>query len=925
VGLAGGEDNLPVRPVVHRAGNQLVVMMVIPCVGGSLPTLKTNLMLRYALIACAFLPAGLVNAQLAINNTLTPAQLVQNVLLGGGVTASNISYNGVPSPATAQVGTGTFTATNSNLGLTAGVILATGSVNNAAGLASQFSGDANGTGSDPDLALISGQNINDRAVLEFDFIPTGDTLRFRYVFASEEYPEFVCSINDAFGFFLSGPGITGPFSNNAINIALVPGNPPTIPVTINTVNNGVNNNPNDPFCPAQNAAYYVDNGTGTTVVYDGFTVVLTAFALVTCGATYHIKIAIGDASDSTYDSAVFLEAGSFASSGNVVPDLASGTGINGNTMMEGCGPFEMVFTRLGDLSEDATVDLTIAGTATPGVDYSPAFPSQLFFPANVEQVSIWLDVPADADGPETLIINIVQLVICSGQQIQTTFTFNIDSPPPLNVNSYDINGVCGQTHLLNPQVSGGVGEYQFSWSTGATSPTISVSPGVTTIFGLTVSDGCEVQSETVEYVVTLPVYPPLQLTADPDLAIDCLGNDNIGVSSVSGGNSNFSYQWTLGGAPVGTTATINVPAANPAVYYVLTVTDGCGSSIQDSVLVSTVPLPPIEISTTGDVTVICPGDATLMQITGVVGGNGVYTYQWTNQAGQTLSTTTSLEVAVNADRTYTITVRDQCQNVGDTTITTFLPEYAQFLLSLPSDRVICAGDSLDLLALVTGGSGYYFLDWHELDHSDPILHVQPWEHTLYRVTATDQCGEQRTDEVLIQVEHVTVGIVETNRGQDDWYLQAATTPYALTWMWDMGDGTRYRGPEVVHSYMDLEEHWVTLYITTPNGCTGMDSLLLRSPAHIYFPNAFTPDGDGYNDFFGAIGHYISEFEMEIFDRWGRPVFRSQSIDTMWDGSVNGSGKAMTGVYVYKYRAVGHYFPAVEGYGHVTLIQGSNDN
>jgi gliding motility-associated-like protein len=884
----------------------------------------------YVLLAVGL--SASAQAQLAVSTAMTPAQLVQNVLLGGGVTASNVTYNGMANPPVGNPsGRGSFTATGTNLGLDAGVILATGNVLDAAGPATNFVSGFLNTGSDQDLVQLSGQTINDRSILEFDFIPTGDTLRFRYVFASQEYPTWVCSsFNDAFGFFLSGPGITGPFSNNSKNLALVPNT--NVPITINTVNMGfpgsagtastcANADPNW----QSNSIYYFDNASGVHIAYNGFTVVLTAFHLVQCGLTYHIKMAIGDGSDSGLDSAVFLEAGSFASSGNVIPDLASGTGITGNTMMEGCGPFEMIFTRLGDLSEDATVDLFIGGTATPGVDYSPAFPDELFFPANVEQVSIWLDVPVDADGPETLIINIIQLIVCAGQEIQTTFTFNIDSPPPLNVNSYDINGVCGQTHLLNPQVSGGVGEYQFSWSTGATSPTISVSPGVTTIYGLTVSDGCEVQSETVEYVVTLPVYPPLQLTADPDLAIDCLGNDNIGVSSVSGGNSNFSYQWTLGGAPVGTTATINVPAANPAVYYVLTVTDGCGSSIQDSVLVSTVPLPPIEISTTGDVTVICPGDATLMQITGVVGGNGVYTYQWTNQAGQTLSTTTSLEVAVNADRTYTITVRDQCQNVGDTTITTFLPEYAQFLLSLPSDRVICAGDSLDLLALVTGGSGYYFLDWHELDHSDPILHVQPWEHTLYRVTATDQCGEQRTDEVLIQVEHVTVGIVETNRGQDDWYLQAATTPYALTWMWDMGDGTRYRGPEVVHSYMDLEEHWVTLYITTPNGCTGMDSLLLRSPAHIYFPNAFTPDGDGYNDFFGAIGHYISEFEMEIFDRWGRPVFRSQSIDTMWDGSVNGSGKAMTGVYVYKYRAVGHYFPAVEGYGHVTLIQGSNDN
>ena len=148
------------------------------------------------------------------------------------------------------------------------------------------------------LVAISGGTINNAAVLEFDFVTTGDSIKFRYVFGSEEYPEFVCSFNDAFGFFLSGPGISGPYTNGAINIALLPDG--ITPVTINNVNNGDNNNPNDPFCPAVNPQYYVNNATGTTVVYDGFTVVLEAKRAVQCGETYHIKLAIGDALDQAY-------------------------------------------------------------------------------------------------------------------------------------------------------------------------------------------------------------------------------------------------------------------------------------------------------------------------------------------------------------------------------------------------------------------------------------------------------------------------------------------------------------------------------------------------------------------------------------------------------------------------------------------------
>lgn len=89
---------------------------------------------------------------------------------------------------------------------------------------------------DPDLAFIESQQ-RCVAVLEFDFIPTGDSISFRFVFGSEEYPEYVCSqYNDVFGFFLSGPGIDGSFTNNAINLGVLPNS--TVPIAINTVNSG---------------------------------------------------------------------------------------------------------------------------------------------------------------------------------------------------------------------------------------------------------------------------------------------------------------------------------------------------------------------------------------------------------------------------------------------------------------------------------------------------------------------------------------------------------------------------------------------------------------------------------------------------------------------------------------------------------------
>ena len=868
-------------------------------------------------------------AQLVVNETMTPAQLLQDVLLGGGVSVSNITYNGVPSPAAAVLGSGSFTQVG-NLGLDAGVILSSGYAATAVGPESNFSSDDLGNnGNDADLQAIVGGPITNFSILEFDFIPTGDTLRFRYVFGSEEYPGYVCSFNDAFGFFLCGPGIAGPFTNNAVNIAVLPDL--TTPVTISNVNSGQDNNPNDPFCPAVNPQYYVNNTGGTSVCFGGFTTVLTAFSLVECGQTYHIKLAVADAggagdSDPAFDSAVFLEAGSFTSTGQVAPQLTNGVGSEGNEMLEGCGPYTIVFTRIGELDEEATVSLAVAGTATAGVDYTPTFPTELYFAPGVDNLTFTIDVPFDADGMETIVMNVEQLIDCANVIVESEFTFIIDSPPPLNIVLNDITSICGQSNVLAPVVTGGLGQYTYLWNTGETTPTITVEPGVTTTYSVTVNDLCGVAELSEDVTITLPIYPPLDIEVSPPTAIDCLQLGAISVTAATGGDDTFTYEWTLGGVVVGTTATVNVPGG-PPLYYVVTVTEGCGTSTQDSVLVTAVPLDPIVVTLTPDPTVICRGDTTALEVLDVTGGNGVYSLAWTDEDGNVLSTTADLEVGVPADHTYTVTATDQCANTGMATVTTLIPNYAQFLVSLPPDQLLCAGDSMQLLATVTGGSGYYELLWNGPDSlSDPIQMVIPDTDTEYSVQAIDRCGEVVSDDMEIKVEYVYTSIVVTNLGQDDWYLQSATLPYALTWVWDMGDdeGTRYRGYEVYHSYLDLEDHWVTLSIVTPNGCSGVDSVLLKPPAHIYFPNAFSPDGDGVNDLFGPVGHEITEFEMTIFDRWGQTVYTTTNPATLWDGTINGSDAAMTGVYVYTYRAVGLYFPPQEGIGHVTLLKGSQD-
>lgn len=229
-------------------------------------------------------------SQLVVENGLTPSQLINDVLLGEGIDAENITFNGTAiDNVSSQFGT--FNAQNSNIGLSHGIILATGGVSvaespNDLPTAFELVPESEEYTIEPDLAqIMAPAELNDVAVIEFDFTAHGDTLRFKYVFASEEYNEHTCSpYNDAFGFFISGPGIpeNPNYEHNAQNVALVPGK--DVPVAINTVNQGFAGQFGaNSVCNAEslnwqeNSVFFVNNESSTDLnatQFDGFTVPL---------------------------------------------------------------------------------------------------------------------------------------------------------------------------------------------------------------------------------------------------------------------------------------------------------------------------------------------------------------------------------------------------------------------------------------------------------------------------------------------------------------------------------------------------------------------------------------------------------------------------------------------------------------------------
>ncbi|MBN8696495.1 MAG: choice-of-anchor L domain-containing protein [Bacteroidetes bacterium] len=602
-------------------------------------------------------------AQLTTSTAMTPAQLVQNVLLGSGIVATNITYTGDIQAR------GTFNGAASNVGLASGVILSSGDISNAVGPNNQTGvTTSNGLVGDPDLDQIMSPTLSyEAAILEFDFIPTSDTVKFRYVFGSDEYMEFVSTfpggINDGFGFFISGPGITGPFSNNAKNIALVPGT--SLPVTMFNLN--LNNN----------GQYYFDNENpaGATIQYDGFTVPLTAITNVQCGSTYHIKIAIADGGDGIIDSGVFLEEGSFSSTGNVFittnTDFGGNPGTNDTMFYEGCGAATITFDRgTTHLAFADTMNYIIDGTAGNGIDYS-MITTEVIFAVGQQTATVVINSLSDllTEGTETVILKVFNTSPCGTVNDTSTVTVYIVDSPPISVTlNNDTTLFCPSLNVpLTANATGGVavGNYTYTWTNAtSTSSTANVNPTVTTTYYVTVSDSCGNTASDSMIVNVIP-YLPLQLSFNNDTTI-CGGNEVLLDANVTQGRPDYVYNWS----PNITNVDSITVTPGSDITYTLTVTDACGLSVTDQV---TVTVYPINADFVYNFTTNQTVDFTNLSTGGV-------TYFWNFGDGSfdSVSTSISPQHYYPTDGTYTVTlISTNQEGCSDTTQQTLvvLPDF----------------------------------------------------------------------------------------------------------------------------------------------------------------------------------------------------------------------------------------------------------
>ena len=601
---------------------------------------------------------GIIYGQITINNTVTLPALISG-FVGSGLTVSNPSLN-CPSGYAA-----TFTTSGScNLGITNGVLLATGTATVAQGPNS--SGGATGFSSsyvysDPQLTSIEPLATNDVCILEFDIVPTCSTLFIKYVFGSEEYPEYVGQFNDAFGFFITGPnGSCSGTPYNNTNVAVLPNG---TPVSINNVNSSTN------------SSYYVNNSGGTCIQFDGMTVPITSTVAVCPCATYHFKIGIADAIDHALDSGVFIDMfacnNPLSASYSVTPSSCSSSGCTGSATVSvtgGSGSYTYTWLPTGGNSSSAT-------NLCPGT---------------------YTVIIADAAGGScaqttTLLINL------TGPSVPSfSIDLNDDTltciQPTLSATAVNTNSNISTMNYTFTSVSSG---------TSTSNPFIITTPGTYTVFGMDPSTGCiATNTFAVGIYTTIP-----SVTVTPNsLNIPCTGSAGTFTGS-STPTTNISYQWLQpGGSPVNGNL-LSPGVAGTYTFVATNLSNGCSNTFTVSVTQSTA-APTMTVSAVNNnYNIKCsPNTVTLVvNATQAPGGGAPLTY-WTDASG-TSTLSTSNTFTTNTPGNYVCVVYDpspggcsisQTITIGIDTI----KPVGGYTLNVPTNTLTCKYPS----AILTGTS-----------------------------------------------------------------------------------------------------------------------------------------------------------------------------------------------------------------------------
>lgn len=405
----------------------------------------------------------------------------------------------------------------------------------------------------------------------------------------------------------------------------------------------------------------------------------------------------------------------------------------------------------------------------------------------------------------------------------------------------------GETTTLVP--SGSAGSYV--WSDGSTGSTLTTGTGGPHAVTLTDINGCT-RSDTMN----INIIPAPSVNLGPDQS-HCEGAS----ITLDAGNPGSVYSWSNG------QSTQTIPVINSGTYGV-TVTYGNGCEDADEINVNFSPIPVVNL---GPDRAVCQGE--FITFSNPVAGG---TYQWSS--GQTAS---AITVYNSGQYALTVTIPPGCSASDTVNFTVNQPP----VFDLGPDFNLCEGDTQQIGGNLPPGNNL----WSDGSSGNSIWVT---DGNLYWLRIIDANGCQTVDSVYVtEIPDLAfdLGPDTTFCSVDEWKLSVNLPPADL--LWNNGQTGNSILADASGSY----------YLTAENACfIRSDTIQLTFEGIQYgpfIPNAFTPNGDGLNDILEIVGSVLDEFEIQIFDRWGKMVFFGNQMST-WDGKIEGID-APEGVYVWQ--------------------------
>ncbi len=829
--------------------------------------------------------------------------LVRNVLLGEGVTIANVTFNGSSALLNCNnIGMFSTGSTATNLGISSGIILATGGVSGAVGPNSSGSNSETSTCthySNSALADIALGNLNDCMVLEFDFVPLSDSIKFNFVFASEEYPEFANSnYNDAFGFFLSGINPRGGMYNGK-NLAMLPDSVTTI--TINNIN------------ATDNPSYYVSN-TQNSVQYDAFTTVLTAQAKVVPCSPYHLVITIADVGDASYDSGVFLEAGSLRSNPILFDFLNTANPDSASNVYEGCC-VSIEMNREYALPVPTQINMAFEGTSTNGADFTILNP-YIHFPA--DSTHIRLTICPEMDGiPEGIENFKIVMSPANGCTRSDSVEFSIIDTDPieLTVSRDSITSTSIRCKLYS-EVEGGMPHHTVVWkrATNAqqtyTGDTIQLTMLTdTATYIVDVNDSC--YSYDRKYIFVPIVRNPARFINDTTICqgeplslIGTFPRHELGDTSSLGSDGVYiirdSCVMYANGMPFSFGPdTVIVTPDTTTIYLMRSYLYKYGQWWEDldSVRVVVIPAPQVHASSSADR--ICKGASITISATGTP------TFSW--DGGENYVAATSHTYQPDTTTNFIIYGKTNgAECFGRDTVHVIVDTMPVINFDPDNTQGVCDGGE----AHISVSLGAERFNWSSSPHDPSLggqeanttLTVTPTATTIYTIDAsTGVCNTNKSHTVHVEPNPIAIGEVSpqtVSLGN----MEATFTDVSLhstTRRWELPDGNISEEQQaMVIVPGDVDSLNVRLWAYNPYMCFDTVTLtVFVDHTTLWAPNAFTPE-ESTNNTFAVKMNDVMRYHIFIYNREGMLVFESYNPEEEWDGRAQNGEKCPQGAYVY---------------------------